>query len=124
MTLIEPEDETAPSLHLHASRRLGSEGFKQCLSAGLGFETIFTEHLHYSFLASVSYNPIAAFIIEIAPGVLYVKEENESITEFLTHIECMYEFDLGYIGIGPVVGMALSSEDTHYAVGIHIGKGL
>ncbi|MBN2414130.1 hypothetical protein JXQ31_20820 [candidate division KSB1 bacterium] len=124
ITLIKPEDETAPSLHLHAHRRLGSENFKQRLSVGLGVETIFTEHLHYSLLASFSYNPFAAFIIDVSPGILFVEEEDESIREYLTHIELTYEFDLGQIGIGPVVGMALSSEDTHYMVGVHIGKGL
>jgi len=124
MTLIEPEDITAPSLHLHAHRRLGTEDFKQRFSVGLGVESIFTEHLHYSFLASFSYNPFAAFIIDVSPGILFAEEEDESIREYLTHIEFTYEFDLEYIGIGPVIGMALSSEDTHYAVGIHIGKGL
>ena len=124
MTLIKPEDETAPSVHLHLHRRLGSENIKQRLSVGLGVETIFTEHLHYSLLASFSYNPFAALIIDVSPGVLFVEEEDESIREYLTHIELTWEFDLGHIGIGPVVGMALSSEDTHYAVGVHIGRGL
>ena len=124
VTKIVPEDLTAPSMHIHLNRRLGDENIWQRLAVGLGVETIFTEHLHYSFLASFLYNPFAAFIIDVSPGILLAEEEDGNIREYLTHIEFTYEFDLGYIGIGPVIGMALSSEDTHYAVGIHIGRGL
>lgn len=114
----------APSSHLHLTRRLGSENAIQRFSLGLGAEYIFAEETHITFLGSFSYNPVAAFIIDLSPGLLIAEHEGETEYQYISHLEFTYEFDMHSFGIGPVFGVAFSSDDRHYSVGIHIGKGL
>ena len=119
------EDEIkAPSSHIHLVKRLGPENFLKRIAIGLGAEYIFTEHTHLSFLGSISYNPVAALIIDMSPGILISEHENNNEIQYITHLELTYEFDLNSFGLGPVIGIAFSGDDLHYSFGIHIGKGL
>ncbi|MBN2001149.1 hypothetical protein JW935_26640 [candidate division KSB1 bacterium] len=115
---LDREGETVPSTHIHAMRRIGEK-----TALGLGAEYFFTEHTHYSLLGTISYNPCLAFILDISPGILFSGHDGAQETHFVTHIELTYEFDLGVIGIGPVVGVGFSKEDRHYLAGFHLAKG-
>lgn len=117
------EDEYAPSMHLHISKRLGSSELLERISLGLGAEYIFAEHQHYSFVGTISINPIWAVILDISPGILITEHEGSKEKQFVTHIELTYEFEYKEFGIGPVIGLGLSEEDNHYMIGIHLGKG-
>jgi hypothetical protein len=118
------EEEYAPNVHIHLMRRLGSHDYWNRWAVGLGVESIIIEHMHYSFLATFSYNIIGSFIIDLSPGLLLTEHDGVQESQFITHIEMTYEMDFHGIGIGPVMGMAVSQEDEHYMLGIHIGKGL
>ena len=117
------ENENPFSAHIHLLRRLGSDGLKERISLGLGFEYIFSEHAHYSFVGTISVNPIWALIVDISPGVLITEHEGSLEKQFVTHFELTYEFDYKGFGIGPVVGFGFSEDDNHLMAGIHLGMG-
>lgn len=114
------EDIYSPNIHLHLMRRLGSEGFSSRWAAGLGIESIFAGHAHYSFLATVSYNFIDDFVFDFSPGLLLAEGERQ----FITHMEITYESEYKGFEIGPILGAAISSDDQHYMLGLHFGKEL
>ena len=118
------ENETAPSVHLHLMRKVVSQSTLGGISIGLGFEYLFSEHLHYSVVGTISLNPYSSFIFDVSPGVLVTKHEAEKEQQFVTHIELTYEFDYLGIGFGPVIGYGFAKEDKHFSVGIHLGIGL
>lgn len=117
------ENESPFSAHIHLLRRLGEEGLRERISMGLGFEYIFAKHAHYSFVGTVSINPIWDLILDISPGVLVTEHEGNLEKQFVTHFEMTYEFHLEEFGIGPVVGFGYSEGDNHVMIGVHLGKG-
>lgn len=123
IVLMQPEDETAAGLHLHAMRRLGDEGFMRFFGLGLGVEVIFSDHRHYAFMGTLGVFPWENVVFTFSPGLLLVKEAGESRRLFSFHSEIMYEFTVGGFEMGPALGFAKAGEDTHITVGIHIGKG-
>ena len=118
------ENENNPSAHLHLLRKLGSEKIFDKISLGFGFEYIFSKHVHYSILGTISINPYSSFKLDISPGVLVTEHEKEMEQQFVTHIELTYEFNFHGIGIGPVIGYGFAKEDNHVTVGLHLGFGL
>ena len=120
---LTPEDDSAFGLHLHFIRRLQGESFKKYLGLGVGFETIFAEHLHYNVMGSIAIYPYHNLAIVLSPGLLIVEHHKELETRYSTHLESVYGFLIGGYEVGPVVGIARSDGDMHYTIGIHFGKG-
>ena len=120
---MEPEGEYAMGTHLHFIRRLRGEGIRRFLGFGIGFETIFADHMHYNVMGTIAIYPYKNLSIAISPGMLIVEHHDEYDTRYSTHVEVGYGFDVGQFHIGPVVGYAKSGDDEHYMIGIHIGKG-
>ena len=120
---LTPEDDSAFGLHLHFIRRLQGESFKKYLGLGVGFETIFAEHLHYNVMGSIAIYPYHNLAIVLSPGLLIVEHHKELETRYSTHLESVYGFLFGGYEVGPVVGLARSDGDMHYTIGIHFGKG-
>lgn len=117
------ENENSLSAHIHFLRKLDSENTWERISLGLGFESIFAEHKHYSFLGTISINPIWDLIFDISPGILITEHDGSSERQFVTHFELTYEFEYKSFGIGPVLGFGVSENDNHLMVGLHLGKG-
>jgi hypothetical protein len=120
---LQPEGESALGTHLHFIRRFRGEGIGRFLGLGVGFETIFADHMHYNVMGTVTIYPYKNLSVAISPGLLIVEHENEYETRYSTHLEVAYGFEVGQFHVGPVVGYARSGEDEHYFVGIHIGRG-
>jgi hypothetical protein len=123
ITFIQPESESAIGFHLHAMHRLGEEGLAGLFGLGLGLEMIFSQNIHYNFMASLGIYPLRHIEITLSPGILFVEEEGEAVRKFSFHIEVNYLFDLLDFEIGPAVAYSIAGEDTHITLGIHIGKG-
>ena len=121
---LERESDNAFGTHLHLMRRMADEGPGEKAALGFGVEYLFTEHTHISFLGTFSYNLHKALWLDIAPGLLISEHEGETESGWIAHIEFTWEMDMFSIGLGPVLGVALSEEDRHYMIGIHIGRGL
>lgn len=90
---------------------------------GAGYERIFDEHGHNTFGVIGTYSPIDSFIIAASPGLAF-EDGSTSDINFAMHIEATYGFELGKIHIGPAFGYAITKEDQHLSVGLHIGFGL
>lgn len=120
---LKKEGDNAIGSHVHIFKRLGSGNELERIAIGFGIEYIFTEHSHMSFLGTLSFNPFAAFIIDISPGILKTEHDSEKEIKYITHLELTYEFDLNSFGLGPVVGTTFSGDDQHYMIGLHFGKG-
>ena len=117
------ENENSLNTHVHFLKRLGSENIYDRIFLGLGLEYIFSKHKHYSLVGTISINPILAFIFDISPGIIVIEHDGSNKIQFVTHLELTYEFEYKNFGFGPVIGIGLSNDDRHYAIGIHIGKG-
>jgi hypothetical protein len=120
---MQPETETAAGLHLHAMRRFGDEGLKKFFGVGLGFEVIFSEHRHYVIMGALGVFPWKNLVLTFSPGLLTAKEDGENHRLFSFHSEAVYEFEVGGFGIGPALAFSAAGGNTHFTVGIHIGKG-
>ena len=120
---MEPEGESAFGLHLHLMRRLQGESFKKYFGLGAGFETIFADHMHYNVMGSIAVYPYRDLVVVLSPGILFVEHNDELKERYSTHLEAVYGFLFGGCEIGPVIGIAQSGDDTHYTIGIHLGKG-
>jgi len=120
---LEPEDESAFGLDLHFIRRFQGESFKKYLGLGVGFETIFADHLHYNVMGSIAIYPYRNLVVILSPGIVFVEHHEELEKRYSTHLEAVYGFLFGEYEIGPVLGLAQAEDDIHYIIGIHLGKG-
>lgn len=120
---MKPEGESAVGTHLHLIRRFQGEGIWRFLGVGIGFETIFADHMHYNVMGTIAIYPYKNLSIGISPGMLIVEHDNRCELCYSTHVEVAYAFEVGQLHVGPVIGYARSGNDEHYFVGIHLGKG-
>jgi len=113
------ENEFAYGVHLHFVRTIGkSDKF----GLGLGYERIFDDHKHNSTNLLFMYRPIDHLSINIAPGIVWLDSEANSIKPSL-HLETIYEWELGHFHLGPLLGIAFNTEDFHVSIGLHLALG-
>ncbi|PKP39364.1 MAG: hypothetical protein CVT98_02060, partial [Bacteroidetes bacterium HGW-Bacteroidetes-15] len=94
------EQEYAMGLHLHLLKRIPK---LERLSLGLGFETVFDEHTHFNTAIVAKYDVWKGLSFVLSPGLLFLKHESAWETDFSTHFEMLYEFQLGKVHLGPVI---------------------
>lgn len=114
------EQSLAPGFHLHFLRQLGEE---QNWGIGLGYEAIIEENLHSSVNLLANYHPFDFLSFNAGPGLVFGKHDGE--TEILPafHTEAVFEFTLGGIHIGPMLGFGIDREESHFSLGVHVGFG-
>ena len=118
---LDEEGEDALGLHLHLMKRLSDKGIGSRLAVGLGAETIFGVHEHHTAMLSFAAYPWRGLILSVAPGIEWAKHEGDWESEYATHIETAYVFEIGRYDIGPVVSYSTTDHDKHYMIGIHVG---
>lgn len=111
------EAEIAYGLHLHYVRRFKESKF----GYGIGYERIFDEHKHNTVGILFAYQPIEPVYLSLSPGITF--EDGETEKRFTLHGEAGYNFDIGDIHLGPVLGAAYGHKEFHLSVGLHIGFG-
>lgn len=113
------ESVWAPGLHLHYSKALDA---KQRFSVGCGMEFLFGDHKHASASLAFEYAPLPALSLGYGPCLEFpLSSEEESGVHFIHHLELSYEFDLGFMQLGPVVEYGFRKEDKHFMLGVHTG---
>lgn len=110
-----------PSLHLHLLKALGHSEKWQI---GLGYESIFGEEVHHSFNIPIAYSPFNHFNIKAGPGISITSEDEHNESSLTAHLECIYEFEIGGIHLGPLIGYGIDKHGHHIGFGIHLGMGL
>ncbi len=119
---LRTEKEDALGLHLHLMKRLGQEGPASYFSLGGGLETIFATHEHYSAMGSLGIHPWRELVLTISPGVQWVKHEGDWESEYATHLEIAYGFNISpRLHLGPVIGYSKTKHDEHMMAGVHLG---
>lgn len=118
--LLLAEEEFALGLHLHLLRRIPRW---ERLSLGLGVETILDEHTHLNSAIVAKVDLWKGLGLALSPGILFLKEGNGWEREFSSHFEVLYEFNVGNIHLGPVLGYSSSQHDSHIMLGLHLGLG-
>jgi hypothetical protein len=110
-----------PALHIHFLRKINS---KNNLSVGLGYEGIIDDNWHNGFNLLLNYRPVSFLSLNIGPGIVTEKEDDER--EFLPalHAESVFEFNVSGVHLGPMIGFGMNKEHKHVSVGLHIGFGL
>jgi len=111
----------APSLHVHISKRLAEKGLLSKFALGIGGEIIFADHEHYALMAPLTFYPWRGLVLSAAPGIEWAKHEDEWVSEYATHLEAAYVFEMDGFHIGPVIDYSKSDSGEHYTVGIHLG---
>ncbi len=119
-TYLFAEEAVMPGLHFHAMKSLGHGKF----SAGLGFESLLDEHSHYSFSLLAGYSPLEKLVLKAGPGLTLSKHEGHWEQGVSAHFECIYEFNLRYFHIGPMICLGIDRHETHATLGLHLGIGL
>ena len=112
------EDKLTGGLHFHYIRGIGEE---HRFGLGIGLETIFDEHKHYTVSIVFNYRIVSALVLGYAPGLLMRKEGDQTLYQLAHHIELAYEFELGEFHIGPVVELGIEVGGIHYMGGVHFG---
>ncbi len=123
---IPAENEVTLGLHLHYIKGLGE---KQQFGVGLGFETIFDEHKHYTFSVVGLWRVYKGLSFTYAPGIMFYKPhedvghsgEEHYEAQFAQHFEFAYEFMVGNFHIGPMVEVGVEQLGVHYMAGVHFG---
>ena len=118
---LKGESEDAPGLHVHLSKRLGQDGVFEHLSLGIGGEAIFADHEHYALMLPLSVYPWRGLVFSFAPSIVWAEHEGEWESEYATHLEAAYVFEIGDYDMGPVIGYSKTSDEEHYMIGVHIG---
>jgi len=113
------EKEPALGIHLHLIKSLGESDH---FGMGLGYECIFDDHKHNTVSIIFLYRPIEHLSLNFAPGISFKLSDKSSISPTL-HVEAIYEFEFGHFHLGPLVGFAISTEDIHASVGVHLALG-
>jgi hypothetical protein len=119
-THLSGETGIAPGFHLHFIRQLGHE---KHWGIGLGYEAIIEETLHNSFNLLANFRPFDFLSFIAGPGLVFGKHDGK--TEILPafHTEAVFEFNLGKIHLGPMIGFGIDKEESHFSVGLHVGIG-
>lgn len=112
------EDEVTAGLHMHYIKGVGKENK---FGIGIGLETIFDEHKHYTSSIVFQYRLYKGLAISYAPGLLIRKELATYQYQFASHIEAAYEFEIGEFHIGPVAELGVEKNGIHYMGGVHFG---
>lgn len=84
------------------------------------YERIFDEHKHNFIGIGASYRPIPRLSFSFSPGVAFEGEDKDH-KEFAMHMETVYEFELGFLHLGPMLEAAYHPEAWHFSAGIHLG---
>lgn len=90
---------------------------------GLAGEIVFDEHKHYVISLLIPIHPVREFSLFVAPGIMFIDEEEGLVRRFAVHLGAEYEFELDKIFLAPEIGLALAEDDIHLMLGIHIGFG-
>lgn len=119
-TYLTGEAALAPGFHAHFIRQLGEE---KHWGIGLGYEAIIEENLHSSINLLANYHPFDFLSFIAGPGLVFGNHDGE--TEILPafHTEAVFEFSLGGIHIGPMLGFGIDREESHFSLGVHVGFG-
>jgi len=112
-------EEYNPGIHLHYVYYFTHSKF----GLGAGYERLFDEHGHNTFGVIGTYSPVKRLILAVSPGFTFEDEEPSNLFPAM-HVEATYGFDLGIFHLGPSLGYAVTTEDQHISVGIHLGIGL
>ena len=119
---LKTENEEGANLHLHLLKRLEGDGFEKYFSVGFGAEMIVTDEKHYGAMVTLAVHPWRDLVLSVSPGFEWANHEGEWETEYATHLEAAYTFDVSEnYHIGPVIGYSKTSHAEHYTVGIHMG---
>ena len=118
---LKNEKEDAPGLHMHLSRRLQQDGLLHHFALGVGGEVIFADEAHYAVMLPLLVYPWRGLVLSAAPGMVFAEHDGNWESDYATHLEAAYVFELGEYDVGPVVGYSSSSEDKHYMAGLHFG---
>jgi hypothetical protein len=115
---LKHEHEVTAGLHLHYIRGVA---FHNKLGIGVGFETIFDEHKHFTISVVFQYRIYKGWSVAYAPGLLMVKENETYEYQFAQHFETAYEWEIGKFHIGPMAEVGVEPNGVHYMLGVHFG---
>jgi len=118
---LEEDDEDAFGLHFHFTKRVGDEGIRRHLAAGIGAEVIFADHEHYSLMFPLAVYPWRGLVLAVAPGIEWAEHDHNWESEYATHFEAAYVFEYGDFDLGPVIDYSKTDDDEHYMIGVHFG---
>lgn len=90
---------------------------------GLVAEMVFDEHKHYVVSLLIPIHPVRELSLFVAPGILFIDEEEGVERRFAVHFGAEYEFELDKIFLAPKIELAFAGDDIHLMLGFHIGFG-
>lgn len=108
-------------IHIHVGKRLGQHGILAHLSLGVGGEAIVAEHEHYALMGFASAHPWRGLVLSVGPGIEWAEHEGEWESQYSTHLEAAYVFDVGEWHIGPVIDYSWTDHGAHFTAGVHFG---
>lgn len=114
------ENVQAPAFHLHFLRQLGHHNQ---WGLGIGYEAIADEHWHNGLNLLVNYRPVRFLSLLAGPGLVIGKHDGKTEVLPAFHTEAVFEFNVGGLHIGPMIGYGRDKEDNHISVGVHVGFG-
>jgi hypothetical protein len=118
---LDTEGESAAGVHLHLMRRPGGGGAASRLGLGMGLEGLFGDHSHHGIMGSIGVFPWKGLALSLSPTCVLTDHGGKRESGYATHVEAAHGFAAGRFDVGPVAAVALSEEDRHYMVGLHVG---
>ncbi len=93
------------------------------IGIGLAGEMVFDEHKHYVISLLIPIHPVREFSLFVAPGNMFIDEEEGIESRFAVHLGAEYEFELNKIFLAPEIELAFAGDDIHLMLEIHMGLG-
>ncbi len=108
-------------LHTHYFRTFSAHSK---WSFGGGFETVWTDGMHFTVGAGIKYQILETLSIAAMPGVTFLKHEEHGEegfhAQFGFHAEIVYDiFHTEKFHLGPLLDYAWTNEDSHFMLGVH-----
>ncbi len=120
-----------PVYNLHEERFFPGLGFEfeqllpfgdRRFGIGVAAEMAFDKHKHYVVSLLACYHPVEPLTLCLAPGVMLIDHDRFESRAAL-HFGVEYEFEVGGGSLAPSVEAAVSGDDVHLMLGVHVGFG-
>lgn len=103
-------------LHAEFAHRIGEKRW----ALGAAYEHLWDDHQHRTYSLNIQYSPGYHTHISMEPGL--TTELHDGVREWIPtfHVEFAYEWEIGFLDVGPYAEAAIEPHAQHLSAGLHV----
>ena len=112
----EEAGSVAWGLHAEYAQRLGEKRW----ALGAAYEHLWDDHQHRTYGLNFQYSPGYHTHLSFEPGI--TTELHDGVREWIPtfHMEFAYEWEIGFLDVGPYAEVAVEPHAQHLSAGLHV----